>query len=210
MGLKEAVKPARTNVREDILAAGLKAFAERGYAGASVQDIIDATKVTKPVLYYYFENKAGLYKALLDEAFDESYRIMQDAAGRTSGLEAQLVEIIASHFQFLRERRDLVRLAFGASFASAGELPAEVHDGDKGQRNFDVVHALIADAQSQGTLSPDFSSLELAHGIYGALCFQLMIGALRPEIEFTREMAERIVRLFLQGAATPATKRTMP
>ena len=37
-----------------LLEAGLKLFANRGYAGTSVQDITEEAKVTKPTLYYYF------------------------------------------------------------------------------------------------------------------------------------------------------------
>jgi AcrR family transcriptional regulator len=193
------MKRNSAKVREQILRAGLKAFAERGYSGASVQDIIDATKVTKPVLYYYFESKAGLYKALLDGAMDEGYRQIQEAAARATGLEAQLVEIFTAQFEFLRKQRDLVRLAFGAAFAAPGELPRGATSMEKGQRNFDFVHALIVQAQASGGLSTDFRSLELAHGIYGALCFHLMAGAVRPEIELNRAVAVRIVSLFLQG-----------
>ncbi len=39
-------------VSERLLDAGLKLFANRGYAGTSVQDIIDEAGVTKPSLYY--------------------------------------------------------------------------------------------------------------------------------------------------------------
>lgn len=194
------MKRNSTDVREQILSAGLRVFAERGYAGASVQDIIDATKVTKPVLYYYFESKAGLYKALLDEAVDEGYRRMQEAAKRAAGLEGQMVEILAAHFEFLREQRDLVRLAFGAAFASRGELPPEASALEKGERNFEFVHGLVREAQERGELSKAFHSRELAHGIYGALCFYLMAASVRPEIELDRTTAERIVRLFLDGA----------
>lgn len=193
-------KRKSTDVRAEILRAGLKVFAERGYAGASVQDIIDATKVTKPVLYYYFESKAGLYKALLGEAYDESYRMVQDAAARCTGAAAQLVEIFTAYFEFLRDRRDLLRLAFAAAFASPGELPPEVRDHAREHRNFELVHELIRQAQSRGELTESVSSLELANGIYGALCFHLMIAAVRPEVELNRASAGRIVDLFLNGA----------
>jgi AcrR family transcriptional regulator len=187
-------------VREQILQAGLKAFAEKGFAGASVQDIIDATKVTKPVLYYYFKSKAGLYQALLDEASDESYRLVKEAAARADDLEGRLVEIFTALFDFLHERRDLLRLAFGATFASPGELPAKLTNSAKGERLFEYVHSLIAQAQVEGKLDRNFSSLELASGVYGALCFYLMTGALKPGAPMNRVTAERIVRLFLQGA----------
>ena len=36
--------------RQQILQAALRRFAHSGYAGASVQQIVDAAQVTKPVL----------------------------------------------------------------------------------------------------------------------------------------------------------------
>src|SRR5690242_5074106 len=52
-----------SKAQQRILAAALKQFADHGYAGASVQAIVDAARVKKPTLYYYFENKAALCRA---------------------------------------------------------------------------------------------------------------------------------------------------
>ncbi|MGV3771959.1 MAG: TetR/AcrR family transcriptional regulator [Verrucomicrobiales bacterium] len=195
------------SVREQILRAGLKAFAERGYSGASVQDIIDATQVSKPVLYYYFGSKAGLYKALLDKATDECYQLMQEATKSACGVEQQLVEIFAAHFEFLKEQRDLLRLAFSAAFASPGELPPAEEGVDKGARNFEFVHTLIKQGQADGSLDPRSASLDLAQGIYAALCFHLMIGALKADVTMDRAAAEQIVQLYLRGAESKPTAK---
>ena len=73
------------NTRSQILRAALKKFAHAGYAGTSVQDIVDAACVTKPALYYHFQSKAGLYQALIDYAHDERLRLMQEAVAREIG-----------------------------------------------------------------------------------------------------------------------------
>ena len=52
------------DTRQHILEVALRLFADRGYAATSVQDIVDEARVAKPMLYYYFKNKAGLYQAL--------------------------------------------------------------------------------------------------------------------------------------------------
>ena len=92
----------------------------RRYAGASVSGIVRAARVAKPALYYYFNNKAGLYQALLDYALDERYRLMQEAVVRGRTLHEKLVEILAALFEFMSENRELMRLAFATAFASAG------------------------------------------------------------------------------------------
>jgi len=51
--------------RERLLAAATRLFAAKGYAGTSVRDILNAAKVTAPVLYYHFGSKEGLFVGLV-------------------------------------------------------------------------------------------------------------------------------------------------
>ena len=53
------------NARQRLLEMATKLFAEKGYAGTSVREIVDRAGVSKPVLYYYFKSKEGLFYALL-------------------------------------------------------------------------------------------------------------------------------------------------
>src|SRR5215467_12699580 len=107
-------KVANNNIsetRQQILHAALKRFAHSGYSAASVQQIVDDAKVSKPALYYYFTDKAGLFQALVDEAHDERLRLMQAAVGRKSDLKGQLVEIFTASFDYLQKNRELMRIA---------------------------------------------------------------------------------------------------
>ena len=187
--------------RQHVLSAALKKFADCGYAGTSVQDIVRAARVTKPTLYYYFGNKAELYQALVDFAHDERYRLMQTAAARGRTLDEKLVEILAALFEFLKSNRELMRIAFATAFAAPGELPAEVRYLDKCSRNFEFIHKLIDRGQATGELSRRFDSRELAFDIYGQLNIYVMSHLLMPDRELNRRTAERIVKLFLAGAA---------
>jgi len=190
-----------SNTRHQVLHAALKKFADCGYEGTSVQDIVEAAQVTKPTLYYYFGNKAELYQALVDYAHDERRRLMQAAAERGETLADKLVEILAAVFDFLQNNRDLMRIAFATAFAAPGELPAEIHYMDKCMRNFEFIHNLIKDGQAAGELDRRFDSKELAFGIYGQLNMYLMAHLLMPDCKLNRQTAQRIVQLFLAGAA---------
>jgi AcrR family transcriptional regulator len=59
---------ARREVIE-LAAAGL--FAERGYQGASVEEIARRSGVTPPVLYDHFTSKLDLYRCLLERHYSE-------------------------------------------------------------------------------------------------------------------------------------------
>ena len=93
-----------STTRQHVLQAALKKFADCGYEGASVQDIVEAANVTKPTLYYYFRNKKDLYQGLVDYAHDERLRLMQAAAERGRTVAEKLVEILAELFDFLQDK----------------------------------------------------------------------------------------------------------
>src|SRR6185295_18692528 len=96
--------------RQGILRAALKRFAHSGYAAASVQQIVSDAKVSKPALYYYFRDKAGLFQALVDQAHDERYRLIQAAAESGRDLKSQLTEILSSLFEYMSGNRELMRI----------------------------------------------------------------------------------------------------
>jgi AcrR family transcriptional regulator len=54
------VDTPETDVRTRILVEAVRLFAERGYAGTSLQSIADAAGITKPTLVYHYGNKDGL------------------------------------------------------------------------------------------------------------------------------------------------------
>ena len=51
--------------RERILLAALKEFAAKGLTGARVDEIARRAKINKQMLYHYFGNKKGLFRAVL-------------------------------------------------------------------------------------------------------------------------------------------------
>lgn len=187
--------------KRKLLRVALKIFADRGYAGASVQAIVDAARVTKPTLYYYFGSKAGLYQALLDWANDERLRLMREAAERSDSLAGQLVEVLAAIFDFIEGHRELMRLAFATPFAARGEVPREINYLKKASRNFEFFHGLVRRGRYRGELNSRFTSLELATGLYGMMTIRVMAYLVRPERPPTRRDAESVVRLYLSGAA---------
>jgi AcrR family transcriptional regulator len=62
----DAIAPDE-GARHRLLVAATRLFARTGYAATSVREIVEAAGVTKPVLYYYFQSKEGLYLAILEE-----------------------------------------------------------------------------------------------------------------------------------------------
>jgi AcrR family transcriptional regulator len=56
--------------RARILTAATELFGSQGYSGTSVREVVEAAGVTKPTLYYYFENKEALFREAVQLQFD--------------------------------------------------------------------------------------------------------------------------------------------
>ena len=72
------ISTLENNARERLLETATELFAEKGYAGASVREIVEKAGVSKPVLYYYFKSKEGLFYAILEWAADVQQKILNE------------------------------------------------------------------------------------------------------------------------------------
>ena len=189
-----------TDTRQIILASAIATFARKGYAGTSVQDILRATKLSKPTLYYYFDSKAGLFRAILDFAYDESFRRMQAAAADQASCEAKLVAVATAMFQFAERNRDLMRLVFATVFAAPEEIPPDCANPVKRRCHLEFVRDLLRTAQKNGEIDPQYDLRKLTHGVFGAISHHIRSYLLMPEGRLDGRRAKNLVALYLNGA----------
>ena len=94
-----------------------------------------------------------------------------------------------------------MRIAFATAFSAPGEIPDGLRYTEKCQRNFEFIHSLIKKGLAGDALDDRFDSRELAYGLYGQMNFYVTAHLLMPERRLDRKVAERVVELFLVGAA---------
>lgn len=79
---RPAVQARGEDTRRRILETALDLFAAHGYEGASTRQIADRAGVNLPAIQYYFGNKEGLYRAIIDDITAETDRHMASLAPR--------------------------------------------------------------------------------------------------------------------------------
>jgi AcrR family transcriptional regulator len=84
-----AKKPARSRMtaaerREQLIDIARKVFAERGFDGASVEEIAARAEVSKPVVYEHFGGKEGLYAVVVDREVRQLLDMMRAALSEGS------------------------------------------------------------------------------------------------------------------------------
>lgn len=186
--------------RQKILRSAVATFARKGYAGTSVEDILRAVRLSKPTLYYYFGSKAGLFRAILQFAFDESSRLAKDAAAKKICAEDKLVAVATALFSFAEANKDLMRLVFATLFAAPGELPADCTCPEQRRCHRDFILEIIRSAQKSGEIDKNYDAHDLTHGLFGAISHHVRTHLLMPEGKLDERRAKKLVVLFLDGA----------
>lgn len=100
--------PERTKRR--LLQAAVALFAERGYHGVAVDEIVTRARENKRMVYYYFRSKRSIYLAALLEVFSGLERVEFEAVLSDAGPEQQLRDLMAVYFDFLDRNPAFVRM----------------------------------------------------------------------------------------------------
>lgn len=94
--------------KENILECALHLFSKRGYDTVGVQEIAEASGITKPTLYYYFKSKSGLLYSLIEK---KGTILLQDidsaiSATTTGDIQGKLFHLAKVYIDFgVREEK---------------------------------------------------------------------------------------------------------
>lgn len=128
-----------------LLSAAQELFTRKGYSGTSVREIVVAAGVTKPVLYYYFRNKEGIYLELFREPFAKLGAFLDEVSnGRGSATKRLRLFCSRLHFLFC-EHVELLNLVQGFP---PGTPPLDIENYYK--RLYGSLRHLIHEAIEQG------------------------------------------------------------
>ncbi|HET9163554.1 MAG TPA: TetR/AcrR family transcriptional regulator [Solirubrobacterales bacterium] len=158
--------------REVIAGAAAVLFAERGYRGASIEEIARGSGVTPPVLYEHFESKRDLYRHLLERHFAELREVWREHFVGDAPLERRVAESFDAWFAYVEVHPFAGRVLF--RYSTDPEIEA--------------VHAEVA-ARSREAILPLFAAEPGAENLAGSVA------------EEGIEMVWVVLRGVLQGLA---------
>jgi TetR/AcrR family transcriptional regulator len=109
-------------VRQKIMVAAEELFAEKGFAATSIREISARAGVNSAMIYYYFEDKQGLYRSIVDFCSNETYRMLLRAfKGRRDPAE-QLKEFCVEYARAHYLNRDIVKIIHREMFSNGEDL----------------------------------------------------------------------------------------
>ena len=93
--------------REDILEAAAQVFREKGFHGASMNDIAEAVSLQKASLYHHVSSKQEILLELLDRALELLLERISPIANQNITADKKLRLMICEYLQILVENIDL-------------------------------------------------------------------------------------------------------
>lgn len=165
---KRAEHLGRDRRRPLILDAAFTVFLERGYDGASMEEIARLAGVTKPVVYDSFAGKEELFNALLER---EEQRILgqisatlpQDAGGDP---ERAVAGALTAFLRAVADSADAYRVIFLGQGGGRAAVTERIQRGRMAQ--VDAIAALTrAWLEDRRAADPDTAARLIAHALVG-------------------------------------------
>lgn len=191
--------------REKLLAAASALFVKRGYAATSVREIVEAAGVTKPVLYYHFGSKEGIYHEILRHVttdFVEKLGVVRSARGTA---RARIERLCLDMLTLCDEHADFVRFLYSVYFGPPQGAPES--DLDFFETEF---RAALREAVEEGIRSGELrrgEPDEMSLAILGAVTIAVEIRITRPDRALDRAGLHRLLSLIFEGLSARKEKR---
>ena len=157
-------------VRSNILQVARDVFAAHGLSGARIEDIAARTDTSKRMIYYYFTDKEGLYRAVLEDTYAEM-RKAEDALDLTSlppgDALRRLVEFTFDHH---RDATAFVRLVMIENIHGAAHMNQSDSIAGQNSSAITLLEGIYRRGVEAGVFRSGLSALEL-HWHISALCY---------------------------------------
>jgi TetR/AcrR family transcriptional regulator len=195
--MKQSKKKIKgNNARERLLEAGTALFAERGYNGTFIREIVDRAGVTKPMLYYYFKSKEGMFYTILDGAAEQQEVILTEALKAPGMVLDRFIFLYRRIYEGLIEYQNLFKMIYNLVFGPRQGAPD--YDIDQYHRRMvDAIKTIYLEGLARGEVR-EADADEVAILVLSLLDFCLHmeyvnLGSSDPK------RPERLLRLAFQG-----------
>jgi len=156
-------------VKADILDVATRVFTEFGFAGARVDEIVQRTRTSKRMVYYYFGDKKGLYLSVLEAAYERLRA--KEAALKLPDDDpiAALQHWVEFTFDYHRNNPDYVRLIAIENIYGGKHLKASASIREANSTAIETLRSICNAGAELGVFCSDIDPAEL-HWLITSSC----------------------------------------
>lgn len=139
--------------RETILGCAAKLFAEKGYDGASLQDVAKAVGISKAAVYHYFPTKQVIYDQIVVDMLSRLHTQVEASVDEKAPHSEKLRQMMIAHAEFFESNyTEFVTLlhGFGGLSRTLGESQVSARDEYE-----QMIRKLLTSAKMTGDMAVD-------------------------------------------------------
>lgn len=193
-----APQDAGPELRERILKTATRLFAERGFAATSVRELVEAAGCTKPVLYYYFGSKEGLFLEAVRTHMGSYTALLEDVLARAGTVRERLIGYVESLVAVIEAQPDALRFLMTAQHHSERGQPRldllSLH-----RQNTSLLKQLVNQGVETGEIRGDIDLLDAALALAGIVNTRAAGGLFG--MPMPRDLATRLIDLYFKGVS---------
>ena len=146
-----------------IIEAAARVFAERGFHGATTQDIANVLGIKQASLYYYFSSKEAALELVCMKGVEGFFDAAKAIAARPEKASKRLGWLINSHLSPLIDRSDFVKVFLNERQYLPRESRRRIGRVSRGLERIyeDVIREGIAKGEFRADLDPRLSTLAI-------------------------------------------------
>jgi len=187
-------------VRLRLLASATELFNRKGYAGTTVREIVAAAGVSKPVLYYYFRNKEGIFLDLMREALSQFDALLRDSEQSEGSAPERLKTLAERMLGLFVAHIEVARLIYSLYYGPPQGAPA--FDMDAYHIRFqEAVLRMVEGGIRRGEFRKG-NAEDLSWAVIGAINMAMELHMCHPEKAMGREGVGRVLDVIFTGIAT--------
>jgi AcrR family transcriptional regulator len=187
----------QAGARQRLLEAAAELFNSKGYAATTVREIVKTAGVTKPVLYYYFHNKEGIFLELMRGTYEKFNALIEAARSEEGAAGEKLVRFIDQSFSLFLEEIKTVRLMYSIYYGPHQGAP--FFDFDVYHRKYqEAIRGLVEEGIRKKEFRADRPE-DMTWVIIGAINVAIEVELGHPEMSLGREGLVRLLKLIFRG-----------
>lgn len=201
--------------RVKIAAAAEELFAARGFDGAAIRDIAKNAGVNSAMIHYYFGNKEGLYRAMLEGAASSVRALLIETTSGSGSTRERLARFVDAYAAYMLSQPNLARILYREMLTGAKHIK---HIAQQyAAANYTMLRTMISDGVKRGELRAIDAELAPISLMGMVVIFQFLrpiiaiaLGKTEYDERFVSRVAAHTIDLFLYGtvAAEKVTKKT--
>jgi AcrR family transcriptional regulator len=156
--------------RNNILEVAAREFADKGLAGARIDEIAEKTASSKRMIYYYFGGKDELYRAVLERSYGQIRAREDDANFETLPADKALTAHIEHTFDYHVEHPEFVRLVMNENIHHGAHIGHVEGLKDRNKSVIASLKAIVDKGAADGIFRAGIDPIDL-HMSISALCF---------------------------------------